>query len=80
MTGIVGPSFVRCCGCNEKITSRDGIHWKALVSTKTGLYFPGEPFCREECYAMKVNHPDGAFAEPTAEQKRAFVRTMTPGI
>lgn len=71
------PSYLASCtGCKEKL-SRELIEWFPLVSVKTSLYYPGEPFCGLACYNRYVGQDDAPFREPDADQKRAFIRQMT---
>lgn len=65
-----------CTGCKESLP-RERIEWYPLVLVKTGLYYPGEPFCGMACYNRYVQQDNAPYREPDLDQKRAFVRQMT---
>lgn len=81
MSGVTeAPVLGRCTACWKSFYSDEGVKKKPLVSRATGLYFPVEFFCSEECYAQITNNPASMWAEPTAEQAAAFARAMKPSI
>lgn len=74
------PAFVvACLACLETVPRERAI-WKPLVSKATGLYYPGEPFCGENCYDRWTTQENSDYLQPTDDQKLAFRRTCEPMI